>query len=149
MAFSYYSAAITLGDPVRHWEDNNYTTTLHLYTNAASLSWVVGTNEKTEELLAVIFKNARTSIDQLSAYRIQAKYYHGIQHHDKGREALHQCLEDLGEKGYHLGITAARLKREFDEVEEMINKMGKEEVTNMKPCEDPIIRGVMSVLEEL
>ena len=149
MAFSYYSAAITLGDPVRDWEDSNYTATLHLYTNAVSLSWVLGQNEKTEQLLAVVFKNARTFIDRLSAYRIQAKYYYGIQQHDKGTEVLHQCLKDLGEKEYHLGITAASLKREFDEVEEMINKMGEEQVTNMKPCEDPIIRGVMSVLEEL
>ncbi|KAI7856678.1 hypothetical protein BDC45DRAFT_61060 [Circinella umbellata] len=149
MAFSYYNAAITLGDPVHDWEGDNYTATLHLYTNAVSLSWVVGQNEKTEELLAVVFKNARTSTDRLTAYRIQAKYYFGIQQHDKGTEALHQCLEDLGEERYHLGMTAASLKREFDEAEEMINKMGKEHVISMKPCEDPLIRGVMSILEEL
>ncbi|KAI9275770.1 hypothetical protein BDA99DRAFT_431313 [Phascolomyces articulosus] len=149
MAYSYYSAAIVLGDPVRDWEGNNYTTTLHLYTNTVSLSWVVGQNEKTEELLEVVFKNARSSIDRLIAYRIQAKYYFGIQQHDKGREALHQCLEDLGEERYHLGMTAKSLEHEYDEAEDMINKIGRENVINMKPCEDPLLRGVVSVLEEL
>ncbi|KAI9494152.1 hypothetical protein BDB00DRAFT_938504 [Zychaea mexicana] len=148
MAFTYYSAAIELGDPAHEWEGSNYTTTLHLYTNAVALSWVVGQNEQTEELLKVVFKNARTSIDRLTAFRMQAKYYFGIQQHDKGRGALHQCLKDLGEE-YHDNLTEESLKREFDEAEQMVGAIGREQVVNMKPCDDPSLRGIMSVLEEL
>lgn len=150
MAFKFYDAAIHLGDPATEWEDDDtYSTTLHLYTSALSLSWVVGQYERTEELLDIIFSHARTPLDRMTAYRVQAKYYFSTQMHDKGRETLHRCLEDLGEDtGKFSTITAQQLEQLYFDVEKRMLEMG-ENVTNMPASQDPMLRAITSIMEEL
>ncbi|KAI7876513.1 hypothetical protein K492DRAFT_210311 [Lichtheimia hyalospora FSU 10163] len=151
MAFAFYNTAIELADHDTEWEgDDNYNVTLHLYTNAVSLSWVVGQYERTEELLDIIFEHARTPFDRMPAYRVQSKYCFSCQMHDKGREVLHRCLEDLGEDMEKFNsCTDQELKELYDDLERTVMKMGSEQVINMPACEDPLLRGIVSIMEEL
>ena len=149
MAYEFYDAAIRLGDRATEWEDDQYSTTLHVYTSALSLSWIVGQSERTEQLLDIIFSHARTPLDRMTAYRVQAKYYSSIQMHDKGRETLHRCLEDLGEDTTIFStISTQELEQLYLDVEKAILEMG-DNITNMPASQDPMLRAITSIMEEL
>ena len=150
MAFAYYMCAIHLGEPKSEWyDDEEYETTLALYTNAVALSWAVGEYLKTEELLEIIFTNARTPSDRMHAYQVQARYYFGCQLHSKGRETLFRCLDELGDEKRRLNTSDEALKRLFNEVEELVETLGESAILQLPGCNDPSLVGTLGVMEEL
>ncbi|KAI8138422.1 hypothetical protein BJV82DRAFT_717467 [Fennellomyces sp. T-0311] len=149
IAFANYEAAIELGNPGTEWDLTSYTETLNLYTNAAALSWIVGKYERTEQILESVFLYARNPIDRLNAYRVQSKYYFGRQMPEKGRESLIKCLESLNEERYRLSTTVEEMQIEMDEMEQQIEDIGIEAITDKCECNDPLAIGIMTVLEEL
>ncbi|KAI9251841.1 hypothetical protein BDA99DRAFT_521318 [Phascolomyces articulosus] len=149
MAFSYYNVAILLSDTENEWNDDEYETTLHLYTNAVALSWVVGQYDKTEELLNVIFKYAKSPIDRLPAYRVQAQFYYASQLHKEGRETLFKCLDELGDEVSQMDTSDEALEREYIQTEKNFENIGIEGVLNLEPCDDVILKGSVGVMDEL
>ena len=149
MAFSYYNTAISLGDLLIDWSEVEYATTLNLYTNAVALSWVVGHYELTEKLLSVIFANAKSAIDRMPAYRVQAQFYYALQLHDQGRETLLKCLNELGDEVSQLDTSDESLEREFNQAEENFEKLGVEGALALEPCDDAIFKGSIGVMDEL
>ena len=150
MAFAYYMCAIRLGDIKSQWvDDEQYQTTLLLYTNAATLSWAVGEYDKTEELLEAIFKNSRTASDRIHAYRIQARYYFGCQLHEKGRATLFRCMDELSDERDCMDTSDEGLENIHNEIEELVETMGVERILALPACDDPSLIGTLGVMEEL
>ncbi|KAI9021513.1 hypothetical protein CLU79DRAFT_703166 [Phycomyces nitens] len=148
MAFGYYMGAIKLlgDDP---WKEETYAVTHYLYINAVSLSWVVGEYEHTEKLLDQVFKHATSSLDRVTAYRIKHKYFFARQRHLEACGALHQCLSELGADKIEGGNTRETLAREFNIVKALIDEKGIEKVMQIPSCEDPKLKAIMGILEEL
>ncbi|KAI9489180.1 hypothetical protein BDB00DRAFT_876728 [Zychaea mexicana] len=149
MAFAYYSCAITLSDSLEEWNDDNYETTLRLYTNAVSLSWVVGESEQMEDLLQVLFQKAKTPIDRMPAYRVQAQSCYAAQLHGKGCETLYKCLDELGDEVARMDTSQEALQREYDQAEQNFERLGVEGVLALEPCDDEIIKGSVVVMDEV
>ncbi|KAI8138810.1 hypothetical protein BJV82DRAFT_522892 [Fennellomyces sp. T-0311] len=149
MAFAYYKTALRLGNPDEEWNDEYYSATIHLYSNAASLSFIVGEGEKTEELLEVLFKKAKSTLDRIPAFHVQAKYYFSRQMLEEGRESLLACLEELGGERARLDISDEALCHDFDQVEKLIQEIGPDEIPYLPVCEDPILIATMGIMDEL
>ncbi|KAI9487280.1 MAG: hypothetical protein EXX96DRAFT_552526 [Benjaminiella poitrasii] len=148
MAFCYYKAAISLLEP-DCWDSEKYSRTHYLYTNAVSLSWVVGEYETTEEYLDAIFQHTTDPMDRVTAYRIQHKYFFSRQMHEEGAQALRKCLEELGIDDFNFHITREELDVDYRRVTCMIEEMGIEEMCKLNTCEDPRLRSIMSIIEEM
>lgn len=149
MSFSYFMGAIRLSKPQIDWDDEHYTATLNLYTNAVSLSWVVGEYDKTEELLHEIFLKARHPLDRMTGYRIKSKYLFSIQQFDKGLDALIRCLYDLTGKEVQFKASREEVDEAYDQVDALVKKIGIDNISNVGACEDPLVRGIMWILEEV
>lgn len=147
MAYSYNMAAIKLIEPDEAWTQD-YTATQALYSAAASLSWVVGEYECTEELLDVIFQHVKGSMDRITAYRIQAKYYFSRTLHKEGRHALERCLKELGVEHFSSKANEDELDHEYGEAMRVIKEVGLDNVVKIGPCEDINLRTTLAVLEE-
>lgn len=149
MAFSYYKAAISLLNPLTAWKGDSYAGTHGLYTNAVSLSWVVGEYDDTETYLDAIFEHTIDAIDRVTAFRIQHKYFFARQMHDEGSKALRTCLAELDVEDFNLNVSREELDRSYTHVTQLINNMGMEALSNMHLCEDPKLKAVMSIIEEM
>lgn len=149
MAFAYYKAAISLLDPLTAWESNSYASTHFLYTNAVSLSWVVGEYDVTEAYLDAIFEHTTNPMDRVTAYRIQHKYFSARQMHDKGNAALHSCLAELDIEDFNFQITREELDRAYKHVVHLISNMGIEAMCKIDVCDDPKLKAIMSIIEEM
>ncbi|KAI7900513.1 uncharacterized protein BX663DRAFT_517888 [Cokeromyces recurvatus] len=148
MAFSYYKAAISLLES-DCWEGEKYSRTHYLYTNAVSLSWVVGEYETTEKYLEAIFKHTTDPMDRVIAYRIQHKYFFSRQMHEEGAQSLRNCLQELNIDDFNFNITREELDKQYQLVIGMIKEIGIEEMRKLNLCEDPKLRSIMSILEEM
>ncbi|KAI9259730.1 hypothetical protein EDC94DRAFT_542589 [Helicostylum pulchrum] len=147
MAFGYYKAAISLLD-ADCWKQE-YTMTTNLYSNAVALSWVVGEYDTTEKYLDAIFNNATDPMDRVTAYRIQNKYFFARQMHDEGAESLRKCLFELDIEDFRYNLTRQELDSEYETVIKTINRIGFEALTKIEPCDDPKLKAIMSILEEM
>lgn len=151
MAFSYYMAAIELGQTLPdEWDRTNggYNISLNLHVNAVALSWAVGKYEHTERLLDIIFEHVKDPLDRLPAYRVQARYYYGCQLHQKGRMTLFSCLEELGENT-QLDFTDEWLEEQYNNVQDTVERLGKEGVLDIPLSKDPMLVSKMYIMEEL
>lgn len=150
MAFSYYKTALRLGNPEEDWDDDHYTSSLQVHINTLALSFVMGENETTEEMMAIIFKHAKTPLDRKAAYLVQSRYYLlGRRPHD-GRDSLLTCLQDLGnERFLFKGNAKEAMDQEYKQLEEGITKIGIDQVENINLTNDPNVLATMDVLEEL
>ncbi|KAI9245237.1 hypothetical protein BDA99DRAFT_290142 [Phascolomyces articulosus] len=151
MAFAYYMCALQLGNLETQWvDDNEYITTLALHNNAAALSWTVAEYDKTQELLDIIFKHGRTPSDRIHAYRVQARYCFGMQKHAKGTETLYRCMDELSPDERSLLDTSEEgLFSLHNEVEALVETLGKDHLLQIPKCEDPSFIGLLGVMEEL
>jgi nitrogen-specific signal transduction histidine kinase/tetratricopeptide (TPR) repeat protein len=149
MGFSYYKAAISLLDPSTAWEGDLYTSTHYLYTNAVSLSWVVGEYHATETYLDAIFAHTTDPMDRVIAYRIQHRYFFARQMHSEGMKALHDCLAELDIEDFNLQVTREELDKTYKQVVQLLDTMTIEAVCKMDACEDPKLKAIMSVIEEM
>ncbi|KAI9352389.1 hypothetical protein BD770DRAFT_445542 [Pilaira anomala] len=147
MAFAYYKAAISLLNP-NSWQEE-YTMTHYLYSNAVALSWVVGEYDTTEKYLTIIFENTTEPMDRVTAYRIQNKYFFARQMHDEGAESLRKCLFELDIEDFRYNLTRCELDNEYTTVIKIIDRIGFEEMLKIEPCEDPKLKAIMSILEEM
>ena len=148
-AFTCFKAAIKLSDPEKEWDDDFYNATLNLYSNAAGLSWIVGQTKETEELLEKLFKNTREPMDRIPAYHVQAKYYYAAQMHEKGRETLFQCLDELGDERTRADISDEALERDSNLVEQLVNDIGENGILKLEACEDTQLIAAIGVMVEL
>ncbi|CAO3666661.1 unnamed protein product [Rhizopus stolonifer] len=148
MALDYYKASIELLD-TNPWQPEHYAVTHFLYTNAVSLSWVVGDYENTERYLNAIFEHTVDPLDRVTAYRIQHKYYFSRQMHKEGTIALHGCLKELEIEDFKCAYTREELDEEFEHVKCLIEKIGFEGFQQMEACKDKKLKAIMSVLEEI
>ncbi|CEP08745.1 hypothetical protein [Parasitella parasitica] len=148
MAFSYYKAAIALLSSDA-WEGASYARTHYLYTNAVSLSWVVGEYDTTEEYLGAIFHHTSDPMDRVTAYRIQHKYFFSRQMHEEGAQALRKCLEELEVEDFLFSNTRQELDCMYSKVIGMIRKLGVDEMCKIGPCDDPKLKAIMVIIEEM
>ncbi|OBZ88971.1 Peroxide stress-activated histidine kinase mak2 [Choanephora cucurbitarum] len=148
MAFTYYNSAISLLDSCA-WEDDQYARTHYLYTNAVALSWIVGEYDITERYLEIIFSHTTDPLDRVTAHRIQHKYFFSRQMHSEGAVALRTCLAELEMEDFDFDNTQSQMKKEYDTAVNMIAKIGIQELTKIGPCDDPRLKAIMSVLEEM
>lgn len=148
MAFGYYKAAIALLSP-NAWEGDAYARTHYLYTNAVSLSWVVGEYDTTEKYLDVIFTHTFDPMDRVTAFRIQHKYFFSRQMHEEGAQALRNCLKELQVEDFTFFNSREELRCVYTKVIDMIRKMGIEEMCKIGPCDDPKLTAIMVIIEEM
>jgi GAF domain-containing protein len=149
MSFGYYKAAIRLLDSNTAWHPENYSCTHFLYSNAVSLSWVVGEYETTEEYLDIIFEHTTDPMDRVTAYRIQHKYYFARQMHDEGAEALKHCLKELDIEEFECSSSRENLDSEYERVKEIITRIGFEEMHKIGLCDSVKLKAIMGILEEM
>lgn len=149
MAYAYYVGAIHLADSKQEWSDKEYRTSLKLYCNAASLSWTVGEYESTEKFIQIIFSRAKSPMDRLPAYDIQARYYFTMQVHDKARAALLKALDELGDEVSRMDVSGKGLRRLLDETQKLVERHGHEVILNQPPCKDALLNAMMSIMDEL
>ncbi|KAI9245223.1 hypothetical protein BDA99DRAFT_565955 [Phascolomyces articulosus] len=151
MAFEYYMGAVNLGDTEKQWvDDDEYIATLSLYNDTASLSWTVDKYDKTQELLDIIFKYARTSTDRINAYKVQARFCFGTEQHEKGAETLYRCMDELSpDERPRLDTSKEALINMYTEIEELIEKLGEDQLLQLPKCDDPVFIGTLGVMEEL
>ena len=148
MAFCYYKAAINLLSS-NAWEGDAYARTHYLYTNAVSLSWVVGEYDTTEQYLDAIFKYTSDPMDRVTAFRIQHKYFFSRQMHEEGAQALRNCLKELQVEDLKFPNTREDLSYVYTKVIDMIHNMGVEEMCKIRPCDDPKLKSIMVIIEEM
>ncbi|KAI8638914.1 hypothetical protein BD408DRAFT_446418 [Parasitella parasitica] len=148
MAFSYYKAAIALLS-LDAWEGSSYARTHYLYTNAVSLSWVVGEYDTTEEYLDAIFQHTSDPMDRVTAYRIQHKYFFSRQMHKEGALALRNCLEELQLDDFRFCNTREELDGVYTKVIGMIREISVDEMCKIGPCDDPKLKAIMVIIEEM
>ncbi|KAI9245245.1 hypothetical protein BDA99DRAFT_448024 [Phascolomyces articulosus] len=151
MAFAYYMGAVKLSDSDTQWtDDDEYLTTLSLYNNAAALSWTVAEYDKTQELLDAIFEHARTPNDRIHAYRVQARYYLGVQKHEQGTEILYRCMNELApDELSRMDTSEEGLICLYNEVENLVESLGTDQVIQLPKCEDSSLIGILGIMEEL
>ncbi|OAD03327.1 Serine/threonine kinase hybrid, partial [Mucor lusitanicus CBS 277.49] len=148
MAFSYYKAAIALLSD-HAWEGDEYARTHYLYTNAVSLSWIVGEYDTTEAYLDAIFNHTSDPMDRVTAYRIQHKYFFSRQMHEEGAQALRNCLAELQLEDFNFLNTRQELHTVYTKVIGMIREIGVDEMCKMGPCDDPKLKAIMTIIEEM
>ncbi|KAI8138755.1 hypothetical protein BJV82DRAFT_673294 [Fennellomyces sp. T-0311] len=149
MAFAYYKSAIQLGNRDDEWNDASYDATLKLYSNAVALSYVVGDNERTLDLLEILFKNTKRPIDRMPAFHIQAKYYFNCQMHVQGVETMFRCLDELGGERARMDISDEALARDYRCVEDLVQGLGADGILELPTCDDVILTAAMGVMDEL
>ncbi|KAG2222787.1 hypothetical protein INT45_011597, partial [Circinella minor] len=149
MAYAYYMGAIQLANPKQEWSDEEYKTSLKIYCNAAGLSWTVGEYESTERFIQIIFDHARSPMDRLPAYDIQARYYFTMQVHDKARTALLKALDELGDEVSHMDVSEEGLRSLLDETQVLVERHGRDVIINRPPCNDVLLKAMMSIMDEL
>ncbi|KAG2224311.1 hypothetical protein INT45_012880, partial [Circinella minor] len=150
MAFAYFMCAVQLGDLEAQWiDDDKYHTTLSLYNNVAALSWSVAQYDTTEELLETIFKHSRTPSDRIYAYRVQARYFFGIQQHAKGIEALYRCMDEFSDERSRIDTSKEELIKLYNEIETLVETQGVDYLLKLPMCDDPSFIGALGVMEEL
>lgn len=148
MAFAYYKSAILLLDD-HAWDSDQYARTHYLYTNTVALSWIVGEYDITESYLAIIFSHTTDPLDRVTAHRIQHKYFFSRQMHSEGAMALRVCLAELELTDFDFDNTEAQMVQEYSKTVSMIEQVGIQELAKVGPCDDPRLKAIMSVLEEL
>lgn len=148
MGLVYFKSAIQLLDK-NAWDPVNYGRTYSLYTNAVSLSWVVGDYEVTEQILDIIFENTQDPIDRMAAHRIQHKYLFSKQMHDEGSDALRCCLKELDFKDYIPKNNKEELDVEYHKIKSMLDKVGLENISSIGPSTDVRVNSIMIILEEM
>ncbi|KAI9311978.1 hypothetical protein BX666DRAFT_2021136 [Dichotomocladium elegans] len=149
MAYKYYMLAIQLEVPDKNEWETDYQTTLHLYSNAASLSWAVGEYEETEKLLGEIFRYSKSPGDRVPAYRIQARYYFSMQMHSRGVDALFECLDELGTERFKMDTSDESLDLQYYKLEQCIEKIDLASMLDMEESNCPLLLGTMGIMEEL
>ncbi|KAI7876512.1 hypothetical protein K492DRAFT_210310 [Lichtheimia hyalospora FSU 10163] len=150
MAYSYYKAALRLGDPEKDWSDDHYASSLQVHINALALSFVMGDNGTTEELMTIIFKYAKNALDRKAAYLIQSRYHLLERRPHEGRDALLTCLQDLGnEKFLFKGDSKEAMDQEYKDLETAIERIGIDQIENINLADDPHVLATMDILEEL
>ncbi|KAI8987483.1 hypothetical protein BDF20DRAFT_850535 [Mycotypha africana] len=150
MAYSYYKAAISLSDPQSRWNPENYARTHYLYSNAVSLSWVVGEYEATEEYLRDIFTYTTSPMDRVMAYRIQHKYFFSRQMHDEAAKSLADCLLELGIEDFLFSSSRDAFDAVYNQTVQLLKDLGGiQEIDKIGVCEDAKLKAIMSIIEEM
>ncbi|KAI8970664.1 hypothetical protein BDB01DRAFT_855295 [Pilobolus umbonatus] len=147
MAYEYYKAAISLLSN-EEWSENAPNSILYLYSNAVSLSWIVGEYDMTERLLHAIFKNTTEPIDRITAYRTQQKYFFARQMHTEGSESLWKCLRELNVGDISTNDPEV-LHSKYDHVIQIIDAIGLDKIQDLPLCNDNKVKSIMSIIEEL
>ncbi|UNI19958.1 Histidine kinase [Purpureocillium takamizusanense] len=149
-ASKYYSAAISLlqGAP---WEDEaddvSYDETMQLHLRAAECYLFMGQLSAANDLLSVVFANAKTAVDKAPAYVLQSRIFAQNGNALAAFISLRECLSALGVP-LDDQPTYEKCDERFKKLAKQIKASSREELLQPKRTGDPIIASIGAVLAE-
>ena len=149
MAFAYYKLALELSDPETEWSDDEYTTTIQLYSNALAMSFINGAYEMMQRLLECIYTQARNPLDRVTAYQIQSRYYLAVKKPDESRDTLLECYRDLGIKDLTFSLTRDMIQEEYSKLGRLIDQIGMNKLPTIELSDDPFLLASLYITDEL
>ncbi|KAK5997185.1 Two-component system protein A [Cladobotryum mycophilum] len=149
-AAKYYNAAVNLLQGIP-WddeaEDASYDETIQLYLRSAECYLYMGQLSTANDLLSIIFANAKTAIDKAPAYVLQSRIFAQNGNSLAALLSLKECLGVL-----HVEIdeepTFEKCDKKFHSLLARIQKMDRETITHPQKSTDPFISSIGAVLAE-
>ncbi|KAI7875162.1 hypothetical protein K492DRAFT_168413 [Lichtheimia hyalospora FSU 10163] len=149
MAFAYYKLALELSDSETEWNDDEYATTIQLYSNALAMSFINGAYEMMQKLLESIYAQARNPLDRVTAYQIQSRYYLAVKKPDESRDTLLECYRDLGIKDLTFSLTRDMIQEEYSKLGRLIDHIGMNKLPTIELSDDPFLVASLYITDEL
>lgn len=149
-AVQYYEASLALLQP-QPWgfegEDVSYDETLALHMEAAQLYWHQNRYIDAQNVLDVVFANARTPVDRAPAWIYQAKLFFHRGNMDASFTALKTSLIELG-LSFDAEPTLESVDKDFHDLRDHLQKLDPEDIIERPISNDPNVKAMGPVLVE-
>lgn len=151
-AAGYYSTAVDLlqGGAWIENEDSKdvfYDETLQLHFHAAECHLYMGSLPTANDLLTVIFNNARSAIDKAPAYVLQSRIFAQNGNSLAALISLKECLKVLGVE-LDEDVTYEKCDKRFHKLVKKIQGIDRSTLVNHPKAEDPHMASIGAVLSE-
>ncbi|EGX95607.1 two-component sensor protein histidine protein kinase [Cordyceps militaris CM01] len=149
-ASKYYSKALQLLQP-NAWEpgsrDVSYDETLQLYLRTAECYLYMSKLSKANDLLSVIFANAKTPLDKAPASVLQSRIFAQNGNSIAAVISLKDCLSTIGVE-VEKEPTYEACDKKFEELTTKIKLMDRSAITGVQTTSDPVMTSIGAVLSE-
>ncbi|OAA70994.1 two-component sensor protein histidine protein kinase [Akanthomyces lecanii RCEF 1005] len=149
-ASKYFSKALQLLQP-NPWEtddpDASYDETLQLYLRTAECYLYMSKLSKANDLLSVIFANAKTPLDKAPAYVLQSRIFAQNGNSLAALISLKDCMSTIGLK-VEREPTYAACDKKFEELATQIKSMDRAQLTAVRTSNDRVMTSIGAVLSE-
>ena len=149
-AAKYYSAAITLlqSEPwIEGAPDVSYEETLQLYLRSAECHLFMGQLTQANDLLSILFANAKSATDKAPAYVLQSRIFVQNGNALAAFISLKECLAALG-VSLDDEPTYENCDKRFLKLSKQIQGMDRESLLDPKKKAEPVAASVGTVLSE-
>ncbi|TQV95001.1 sensor histidine kinase/response regulator [Cordyceps javanica] len=149
-ASKYYRKALQLLQP-NAWEqdgpDVSYDETLRLYLRTAECYLYMSKLSKANDLLSVIFANAKTPLDKAPAYVLQSRIFAQNGNSLAALISLKDCLSTIGVE-VEREPTWKACDKKFEELAAKVKSMQRSEITPVQISKDQVMTSIGAVLSE-
>ncbi|KAM3514316.1 hypothetical protein MY11210_001991 [Beauveria gryllotalpidicola] len=149
-ASKYYSKALQLLQP-NPWESENtdvsYDETLRLYLRTAECYLYMSKLSKANDLLTIIFANAKTPLDKAPAYILQSRIFAQNGNSMAALITLKDCMSTIGVK-VERQPTYEACDKKFGELATKIKSLDRSKITTAQQSYDQVMTSVGAVLSE-
>lgn len=149
-AAKYYSRALQLLQ-AKPWDDNeedvSYEETIQLYLRTAECYLYMSRLPAANDLLSVIFANAKTAMDKAPAYMLQSRIFAQNGNSLAALISLKECLTGMGIE-IDPEPTYDKCDARFEALSVKLRTMERSDIVSEKQSKDPVMTSVGSVLSE-
>jgi signal transduction histidine kinase/predicted ATPase/DNA-binding response OmpR family regulator/serine/threonine protein kinase len=149
-AAKYYSRAMQLLQD-KPWDDSEedvcYDETLQLYLRTAECYLYMSRLPAANDLLSVIFANAKTAMDKAPAYMLQSRIFAQNGNSLAALISLKECLTGMGIQIDPLP-TYEKCDQRFETLSVKLRSMERADIVGAKPAADPVLSSIGSVFGE-
>ena len=149
-ASKYFSKALQLLQP-SPWQtddpDASYDETLQLYLRTAECYLYMSKLSKANDLLSVIFANAKTPLDKAPAYVLQSRIFAQNGNSLAALISLKDCMSTIGVK-VEREPTYEACDKKFEELATQIKSMDRSQITAVRTSNDRVMTSIGAVLSE-
>ena len=124
--------------------DANYDLALGLHTEAAEMSYLCSDYEEMENLVQIVLRHARSSLDKAPAHEVKI---HALTARNRWAEAADEALEILRKLGLDLPTTPGKLQVEMSLLKTKFLLAGKsfDDLAQLPPMTDPYKTAIMKI----
>ncbi|KAG9258980.1 putative histidine kinase HHK1p [Emericellopsis atlantica] len=128
-------------------EDGSYEETIQLYLRSAECHIFMGQHQRAHEVLAVIFRNAKTAVDRAPAYVLQSRVFSQSSNVEAAVVALRECLATLDVE-LDDEPTYEKCDEKFEILSARILTTNRATLMNLDHAEDCNLASIGAVLSE-